>query len=473
MMYSSTPEENEYNTAVKRSLDLGITTHIRVIGLSRIHSSVLSKDLEAIKRCGSLRDVTIAMEQAIQKWKDMGIFQEVKYFFQPTEDGDANDICVQIEVVESRASKSISVLTSDCAYPEVNVGLENILGGRYSLKGTYIPSATRMHSITFSLLSNVPFLGTNAEYSVENHTEKKYYHLASAEKFFEIKALARNVKGGMSSEFTVGFQRRRLVPANRRDIIGDDLLDFKTTYKGYVRHDMTISRVQYHQNEYLYNMYPLPISGTVVQMANEIAGGVIGGDFSFFKSELQRSKFWSLGPFASVHWSVRLGGIMTNSNNRIPLNDRLFLSSSHIRGFKSIGPSTLDRLTTASRFAATGGNALWASSISLSFPFIGMPNNGFAAMHVFGNIGNLRMVNSFSQLTDFWKWIRESACSVGAGMIITRIPLLGVQPSGRFELNFSIPIGVTRNGDITFRNGPKELFERVKFGLVWSSQTSL
>lgn len=472
-MSSNDAEENLYNNAVKRSLDVGITTHIRVVGLSRIHSSVLSKDLEAIKRCGTLREATISMEQAIQKWKEMGIFEDVKYFFQPTEDGERNDVCVQIEVVESRPKKSVGITTTDCAYPEVMVALENILGGRYSLKGTYIPSATRMHSIAFSLLSNTPFLGTSAVYSAEHHTEKKYFHLASAEKIFELKAVARNVKGGMSSEFTVGFQRRRLLPANKRDILGDDMLDFKTTHKGYIRHDIVMSRVQYHQHEYLYNMYPLPVSGTVLQVSNEIAGGAMGGDFSFFKSEFQRSKFWQLGPFASLHWSFRVGGIMTTDKNRIPLNDRLFLSSSHVRGFKSIGPSTLDRLTTASRFAATGGNALWASSVSLSFPFIGMPNNGFAAMHVFGNVGNLRMINSFSQLTDYWKWIRESACSIGAGIVITRIPLLGVQPSGRFELNFSIPLGVTRNGDITLRNGPSELFERVKFGLVWSSQTSL
>lgn len=468
----SSKEQEAYNQFVSQSLDVDINTHIRLNGIKRIHPSVLAKDLEALKRCTTLRAATLSMEGIKERWKQLRLFKEVDYVFQPTEDGTTQDVCVHIEVSELPATKSIGIMTTDSAYPEVNVSLDNILGGRYTLQGSCLSPGSRMQAISVSLFSNVPFLGTSAEYFAGHSTEKKNYHLASAEKMFELKAVARNKKGPLSSEFTVGLQRRRLLPVSKRDILGDDVLDFSTRHKGYVRHDVSLSNVEYHTHPYLYNMYPLPIGGSVLQMTNEIAGALMGGDVSFFKSELQASKFWKLGPFFSLHWSARAAGIATDQH-RIPINDRLFLGSSHIRGFKSVGPSNLERLTTPSRFAATGGNALWASSLSLSFPFIGIPHNGFAAMHLFANIGNLRMVQSMAQLTDTRKWLRDSACSVGGGIVVTRIPLLGVLPSGRFEVNFALPLGLTRKGDLTFCNGPQELFERLKFGLVWSSQTSL
>lgn len=472
-------EQKQYEEFIKRSLDLQITTHIRLSGLSRIHSKVIEKDLEAVKRCGTLRGVTLALEQVAERWKSLGIFKDVTYFFQPTEDGSKNDVCVNIEVSELPAQKQFSVMSTDSAYPEVSISLENILGGRYSVKGSYISPASRMHAISFSVLSNVPFLGSSGEYSLGHYTEKKNFHLASAEKVFEIKSVARNQKGCLGSELTVGFQRRHLIPVNKRDILKEDMVDFGATYKGYIRHNLTVSNLDYHHHQALFDMYPLPISGTVVQLRNELAGFPMGGDFSFFKSEVQGSKLWKLGPFFTLNWSTRLGAIFTpvkklsQQHNRIPLNDRLFLAGSHVRGFKSVGPSTLDRLNTASRFAAEGGNALWASSLSLSFPFIGFPQNGFAAMHIFANAGNLQYVRSFSQATNYWKWFRDCACSVGAGIAITRIPLFGVLPSGRFEVNFAVPLGITRDGDIAMRNGPEELFERVRFGLVWSSDTTL
>lgn len=54
------------------------------------------------------------------------------------------------------------------------------------------------------------------------------------------------------------------------------------------------------------------------------------------------------------------------------------------------------------RIVALGGNALWATSLSLNFPFLFFPHNGLAAMHFFANAGNLRYVDSFSALTDLY-----------------------------------------------------------------------
>ncbi|KAG5490372.1 hypothetical protein JKF63_00492 [Porcisia hertigi] len=457
---------------LKAALKLPIRAHVRLVGIERTHPDVVARDLETIKRCSTMQEAVEAVTAIRSRWISEGIFRNVQYNFEPTADGGKSDVCVRLDVVENKPKKSIGVFTTDTALPEITVALENVLGSRYSLKGNYVPPASRIHSISFSFLSNVPLVGQKGEYYIGRKTENKTYHLASAERVEEVKATATNRKGKLGSEFSVGFQRRTLLTRHMENIPAEDAVDFSPTDKGYVRHQLTTTDVAHHANPYLYNMYPLPIYGSEVSICNELAGGPIGGDFSFLKSELQGSKYVPLGPFFSLQLSAKLAGIYPFFGSRIPLNDRLFLSNCHVRGFKSIGPSTLDWGNNVNRFAATGGNALWATSLSLNFPFLFFPNNGIASMHLFANAGNLRMVESFGALKDGYRWVRDCACSVGAGIVITRIPIFGVAPSGRFELNMCIPLGVDNEGNIVCRNGRKSLFDRWRFGLVWSSNFS-
>lgn len=457
---------------LRAALKMPIRAHVRLVGAEKTHPSVVARDLETIKRCGTMQEAVEAITEIRSRWISMGVFRSVQYNFEPTADGERNDVCVRLDVVEEKPKKSIGVFTTDTSVPEVTVALENILGGRYSIKGNYIPPASRVHSVSFSFLSNVPLIGQNAEYYIGRRTENKTYHLANAERVEEVKATTTSRKGKLGSELTLGFQRRTLLTKHMKDIPAEHAGDFVATDKGYIRHQLTITNVAHHTNPFLYNMYPLPIYGSQVSLCNEFAGGPVGGDFSFMKSEVQGSRYIPLGPFFSLQLTAKLAGIYPFFGGRVPLNDRLFLSNCHVRGFKSVGPSTLDWGGRVSRFAATGGNALWATSASLNFPFLFFPNNGIASMHVFANAGNLRMIESLDALRDGYRWLRECACSVGAGIVVTRIPLLGVAPSGRFEFNVSVPIGVDKEGNLVFRNGRKSLFDRFRFGLVWSSNFS-
>lgn len=458
---------------VQAVLDIPVRTHVRVSGIQEIHPKVIAKDLETVKRCRTIEEVVHAMEEVKTRWHGLGIFRQVEYNLEPTQDGEKNDICVNIDVEEAKPKKSLGVFTTDTALPEITVALENVFGGRYSIKGNYIPPASRVHSVSFSLLSNVPFIGQSAEYYLGRRQESKAFSLANHEKIEEVKAVTQNRKAGVASEFTLGFQRRVLVTKEKSEVPEDLLPDFTTTNKGYIRHELTLSNAAYHANPYLYNAYPLPIAGQSLAFTNEFAGGPTGGDFCFWKTEAQVQKYWPLGPFFSLQWSAKLAGIHPFMHSRIPLNDRLFLSTCHVRGFKSVGPSTLDSGRPHSRFAATGGNALWATSLNVNFPFVPFPNNGIVSMHVFANAGNLRMVESREALFDLWKWVRSSAFSIGAGIVVTRIPLFGISPSGRFELNVSVPLGVNSEGRIVPRNGNPKVFDRVRFGLVWSSNFSI
>ncbi|CAJ1010346.1 putative Surface antigen [Leishmania naiffi] len=457
---------------LKVAMKMPIRAHVRLVGIEKTHPNVVARDLETIKRCLTIQEAVEAITEIRSRWISAGIFRSVQYNFEPTADGNQNDICVRLDVVEEKPKKSIGVFTTDTSIPEITVALENILGGRYSVKGNYIPPATRVHSISFSFLSNVPLIGQSAEYYIGRKTENKTYHLANSERVEEVKATTTNRKGKLATEFSVGFQRRTLLTKHMKSIPAEDVADFSATDKGYVRHQLTITDVAHHANPFLYNMYPLPIYGTQISFCNEFAGGPVGGDFSFLKSEFQGSKYIPLGPFFSMQFSAKLAGIYPFFGSRIPLNDRLFLSNCHVRGFKSVGPSTLDWGGNISRFAATGGNALWATSLSLNFPFLFFPNNGIASMHLFANAGHVRMTDSLDALKDAYRWLRDCACSIGAGIVITRIPIFGIAPSGRFELNMSIPLGIDKQGNVVCRNGRKSLFDRFRFGLVWSSNFS-
>nr|AEV77083.1 Tob55 [Leishmania tarentolae] len=460
--------EDDLNAALK----IPIRAHVRLVGIEKTHPDVVARDLETIKRCQTMQQAVEAITEIRSRWISAGIFRSVKYNFEPTADGERNDVCVHLDVIEEKPKKSIGVFTTETSIPEITVALENILGCRYSIKGNYIPPASRVHSISFSFLSNVPLIGQSAEYYIGRKTENKAYHLANSERVEEVKATTTNRKGKLASEFCVGYQRRTLLTKHMKSIPAEDAVDFSATDKGYARHQLTITDVAHHANPFLYNMYPLPIYGSQISFCNELAGGPMGGDFTFLKSEFQGSKYIPLGPFFSLQLSARLAGIYPFFGGRIPLNDRLFLSNCHVRGFKSVGPSTLDWGGNVSRFAATGGNALWATSLSLNFPFLFFPNNGIASMHLFANAGHVRMIESLDALKDGYRWLRSCACSIGAGIIITRIPIFGVAPSGRFELNMSIPLGIDKQGNIVCRNGRKSLFDRFRFGLVWSSNFS-
>ncbi|KEG13803.1 Tob55 [Trypanosoma grayi] len=459
---------------IERSLDIPVRTHVRIRGIQRIHPNVISRDVEAIKRSHTISEISNNMNEARARWARMGIFRSVNFNLEPTFDGEPNDVCVHIDVEESKATKSFGIFTTETVLPELTLSLENILGGRYSVSGNYIPPTSRTHAVSFSIRSNVPFLGQTGEYYIGKRDEAKTCHPATSEKVEEIRATTRNEKNGVLSDLSIGFQRRLLASKDKRDL-GEDLLnDFTTTFKGYVKHELALSSAEYHANPFLCNMYPLPIRGGQISMKNELAGGPFGGQFTFLKSEVQTAKYWPLGSYCSFQWNTKLAGIWSYQQARIPLNDRLFLSTCHVRGFKSVGPSTMDISgRDGGRFAATGGNALWATSISLNFPFLFFPNNGLAAMHLFANAGNLQMIDSKPELLDLTRWFRSCAASVGFGVVVTRIPLFGVSPNGRFELNFSIPVGIDRHGNISWRNGNKNLFERVKFGLTWSSALSI
>lgn len=459
--------------------------HVRFDGLNRIDPVVLQRRVSTIINSHTVGQALSESEASLQEWKDAGFFRDgssfhLEPFAESSQSVDSKDVLLCFDVEEARAQKSGGVFATESAVPEVRLALKNIFGGRYSAQLNYIPPASRLHSWTFSVQSRVPWFGSSAEYSIGAATEKKLLHPADVERIEEVKAVAFTD----DSKVTLGYQQRSMAARDQSRMPSTILADFPKHAKGYLKYELTMHRASYRQHPLLYQMYPLPVGGFDAYMMSEVCGGLLGGAACFHKWEFQATRYWSLGHFFSLQSGLRVGTVSPFFPNApVPLNDRFFLSQRHVRGYKSIGPSTFDEGVTAAgggvstRFAPTGGTAVIAGTTSLNFPFILYPNNGMVAMHLFADGGALRMIHKFGEMLEWRQWWDASRFSVGGGLVLTRVPFLGAIPDGRFELNWSLPVRVEQWSPfkLAFRTSPKEtrLFENVKFGLTWSSAVAL
>lgn len=454
--------------------------HVKVTGLSRIDRKVVDKLISHVVSSATIGDAVREADQAVSQWLAAGLFKRADYSLEPPQEATNRDVVVHFRVEEGRPQRSIGVFTSEAALPEVRVGLSNLFGGKYSIQGTYVPPASKLHSWSLAVSSLVPWLGRSTEYSIGARTEAKTLHPADVERVEEIKATTRTQEGA----FEIGFQRRTMAARDSHRIPRELLRDFVTHGKGFLRHEVHVDRTVKHQHPLLFDMYPLPVSGFDVSMISELCGSFLGGTSCFHKWECLGTRYWPVGPFCSLQWSAKLGSVAPlTPNSRVPLNDRLFLSQRHVRGYKSIGPSTFDLFTDAAtgegcrmtRYAPTGGNALAASSLSFNFPFLLFPRNGMVAMHAFVDGGSLRWVRRASELLDVQAWRDSAKASAGFGLVITRLPLIGQIYNGRFELNVSVPLSVGSNGlpGLRATTPDAQLFDTVKFGLTWSSSVSM
>jgi outer membrane protein assembly factor BamA len=267
------------------------------------------------------------------------------------------------------------------------------------------------------------------------------------------------------------------------------LRQFTPSTKAYIRHVVRYQDVRYLASPWA-EYYSLPVTGTTFTAATELAGGPLGGDTPFLKSELQVTRHVPLLPTVVLDLGLRAGGIVGLRGGAtriladdarwddIRLNDRFFLNWRNVRGFRTLGPSTVTEAQRRgekppTRYRALGGNAVWAVTANLNFPFPLWPSNGVIAGHLFANAGNLALFENSGALKS-WEKIRDflfnPAVSVGAGIVAMRLPVLGPLPSGRLELNMAVPLN---GGAVLGRDGTPTInpwtFDSIRWGLHWVS----
>lgn len=462
-----------------------IRPHVVLEGLNKTHPSVVSRDVRSVERCGTMAELVDTLEASRTRWLRSGIFTDFQYNFEPAADGAADDVVVAVQLSEVPTSHEIGVFTTNAAVPELKANLVNLFGRGYSLTAQYTPPAGSTHAWSFKAVSLTPLLGHRLEISLGQEKEAYAFHPADSEHIEEAKVSIDFHTSLSQHTFSVGVDRRDLRAAESYGMPQVVTQDFGTSVKTFARHEWRYSNTLTHSHPRLNAMYPLPIVGLDCHVINEVCARVASlGDVSHVRHEFQAMQYIFLHPLLILDVGVRVGGIWgfgsDAARRRVRLNDRLFLGWRHVRGHRTVGPTTVSpefhsggSESEVVRLAAVGGNALWALSASLNFPLPILPENGFLSTHLFANCGN---VGLFDKVTDFTakarSWLLNPAISVGAGLVISKVPLFGLLPNGRLEVNASLPISRSDSGKWSVPDLSENVFDRVKFGLVWSSATT-
>lgn len=124
-----------------------------------------------------------------------------------------------------------------------------------------------------------------------------------------------------------------------------------------------------------------PSEGYRLSMDNAVAG--LGGDVSYFSTELKAASFFTLAEEVVLEVSGRAGGIF-GLDDDVRLNDRYFLGGTSFRGFAPSGIGARDAVTGD----ALGGNYFYMGTTELSFP-LGLPEEVGLAGRIFAEGGAL------------------------------------------------------------------------------------
>lgn len=187
----------------------------------------------------------------------------------------------------------------------------------------------------------------------------------------------------------------------------------------------------------------LPNKGQRTSLGVELAGGPFGGDASFYKLELNSSRYFR-GLFQGhiIEIIGRIGTVDTyDDSDHVPLFERYFLGGlNSLRGYKyrSIGPYDIER------DEPIGGQTFWFASIEYSIPIIER-----IRLAVFYDIGNVYPdAFSFDTAGPEYKVYNDNW---GIGI---RLHIPGLGP---LRLDYAIPIThdpfVSGNGRFQFSAG--------------------
>lgn len=126
-----------------------------------------------------------------------------------------------------------------------------------------------------------------------------------------------------------------------------------------------------------------PTTGFFVRGSQDFAG--FGGDSKFMRNEMKAGYYHPLFTDDIIFSAIaRAGDIFAWSGGKVRINERFFVGSTQIRGFKVAGIGPRDSVTTD----ALGGNTYYTGSLQTTFP-LGLPEELGIKGDVFADAGSL------------------------------------------------------------------------------------
>ena len=496
------------------------------LGKRRLHirtkHSVLERTVTPVLKARTLDKLLLEAARYKERWESSGVFREVGFTLEPFMDGYAKDVLIRFDLTsESKSRQELGIHTTATMVPEIKAQWLNALGRAIdlSLFFTPAPSAMDRSSGNFSLVSWAPWPSSlflwarRAELYIGRHVETRMtptrvISVADHDETTSVKIkfdLCGPPQGPTdltptTHQITAGVNKVFLRASEASSYPAEDRLELGEHLKCYIRSVLKYSSAKPASHPTFYDRYPFPILGEYAHLATEVAGGsCLPGDAEHLKTELQLFKFFPILPGVSLDISAYLGQVWSwqqlatgatgvplplehvtrgGDTATVRLPDRLFLSWRQLRGFHSTGPANVTAdgsphigQAAPSAYRALGGNAAWSLGASLNFPFVLWPDNGFFTCHLFANAGQVR---SYARgiaewLADPKDWFRNPACSIGGGLVLTKLPMFSALHAGRFELNWSIPLQVLPDGKVKFEAMNPRLFKSFRWGLHWTN----
>ena len=191
---------------------------------------------------------------------------------------------------------------------------------------------------------------------------------------------------------------------------------------------VTLSLVQDTRDEYNF-----PTKGSRFSLSEEIAGNGLGGDLSYFKTELRTGKWFLLSPTAEQTLSLigRVGTI-TGAKSALPFYERFYLGGAYdMRGFDFNSVGAANTWDTTNGNQAVGG--LSYGFFSTEYTIKAADNLRFAAFYDYGFVNEGAASFGLAEANSDW----------GVGLRI----LLG---GAVMRLDFGFPLQTTKSPT----NGP-------------------
>lgn len=320
-----------------------------------------------------------------------------------------------------------------------NLLLRNLFGGAESLS-INAAAGTRTRS-SYTATFDTPLLSNpDLRLSVDGFASSTQKPWASHEEVLKggsarVRWLAEN-GAAHDVKYTGAWRQVTGLAANASPTVRGDAGD---SVKSSISHTYALSRL---------NHPFLPTSGYAMKSVSEIAGSVLGGDVSFWKSEMEASTARGIPLFGKSAdesgWSVsagfRAGMLYPLSGSASRINDRFQLGGpTDVRGFKMGGLGPRDGPD------GLGGDVFAAGSVNLLFPFPRVSPETPLRLQLFANGGRLlglRTKEGESTTSSFYRTVGKLAdglpsTAVGLGVVYAH-------PVARFELNFGVPLVVRR-----------------------------
>jgi len=426
-------------------------------GLKHTRESVIRPQLRRMEAARSVRDFVLAYSAAYDRWEAMDIFRTISYKLCPDPAGGGGVLATVVLVEKREQSVGVNVTREDArTTPEVHFSDNNVFGRAWEARLQAEGPLPSHRQVSLTLRNKNPPLGRWLQGRLFNRFRTSDYHTLRTEHTRGLTAglqLAPSAAGSHLLE--VGYEVRDAQPAKEQDVSDALRTDRGELERAYLRHEWTFTRWRQAPSSLL-------PAGLSVWLANEV-GAIVRTLRHDVKAELHLPLARGLGSL-SLH--ARLGLVTDLQGGRVHVNDRYFLDSVYVRGFRAIGPGAPDVFhppdPTAGPRELTGGNVLGALSASLNFA---LPRTSLFTGHLFLNAGNLSYTEDRRQIFSeqfVRRFADSSSRSFGFGVLCRLLP----PDCGRLEINVAVPF---RDLGAPLWRPPANAFIPFRFGIHWTN----